>query len=110
MDKVLLINACTRPGSRTRQLTQAVLRKLDGTVEEVDLYGSNLTALGPEGIEKREIAAQTQDFSDPEFDLAKQFGVFVKECLAIVSENVAKGAVKGALEASITANTCCPMS
>ena len=73
MDKVLLINACTRPGSRTRQLTQAVLRKLEGTVEEVDLYDSNLTALGPEGIEKREIAAQTQDFSDPEFDLAKQF-------------------------------------
>ena len=73
MDKVLLINACTRPGSRTRQLTQAVLRKLEGTVEEVDLYGSNLTALGPEGIEKREIAAQTQDFSDLEFDLAKQF-------------------------------------
>ena len=73
MDKILLINACVRPGSRTRQLAEAVLEKLNGTIEEVRLYDRALTALGPEGIEKRELAAQNQDFSDPEFDLAKQF-------------------------------------
>ena len=73
MDKILLINACARPGSRTRQLTQSVLQRLDGTVEEVRLYDSSLTALGAAGIEKRERAAQNLDFSDPEFDLAKQF-------------------------------------
>lgn len=39
-----------------------------------------------------------------------EVGVFVKECLAVVSENVAKGVVKGALEASFTTNTCCPIS
>ena len=73
MDKILLINACVRPGSRTRQLAESVLGKLNGTVEEVRLKNSTLAALGPEGIEKREQAAQNGDFSDPEFDLAKQF-------------------------------------
>ena len=73
MDKILLINACVRPGSRTRQLAESVLEKLDGAVEEVRLYDSNLAALTAEGIAKREYAAQNQDFSDPEFDLAKQF-------------------------------------
>ena len=73
MDKILLINACVRPGSRTRQLAESVLKKLDGPVEEVCLDGTTLSALGPEGIEKREEASQNGDFSDPEFDLAKQF-------------------------------------
>jgi NAD(P)H-dependent FMN reductase len=33
MDKILLINACVRPGSRTRQLAESVLEKLNGAVE-----------------------------------------------------------------------------
>ena len=73
MDKILLVNACARPGSRTRQLAQSVLNKMDGTVEEVWLYDRTLTALDAGGIEKREQAARNQDFSDPVFDLAKQF-------------------------------------
>lgn len=73
MDKILLINACVRSGSRTRQLAESVLKNLDGTVEEVRLYDIPLTALDACGIEKRERAAHSQDFSDPEFDLAKQF-------------------------------------
>jgi FMN-dependent NADH-azoreductase len=54
MDKILFINACVRPCSRTRQLAESVLKKLDGPVEEVCLDGTTLSALGPEGIEKRE--------------------------------------------------------
>ena len=73
MDKILFITACVRPCSRTRQLAESVLKKLDGPVEEVCLDGTTLSALGPEGIEKREQASQNGDFSDPEFDLAKQF-------------------------------------
>ena len=73
MDKILLIDACVRPGSRTRQLTESVLEKLDGVVEEVRLCDCALTALGAEGLAKREYAAQNRDFSDPVFDLAKQF-------------------------------------
>lgn len=73
MDKILLINACTRPCSRTLKLTQSVLKKLDGTVEEIRLYDRTLPALDAEGIEKRELTARNRDFSDPVFDLAKQF-------------------------------------
>ena len=62
MDKILFINACVRPCSRTRQLAESVLKKLDGPVEEVCLDGTTLSALGPEGIEKREQASQNGDF------------------------------------------------
>ena len=58
MDKILFINACVRPCSRTRQLAESVLKKLDGPVEEVCLDGTTLSALGLEGIEKREQASQ----------------------------------------------------
>lgn len=64
MDKILFINACVRPCSRTRQLAESVLKKLDGTVEEVHLNEIALAALGPEGIEKREQASQNGDFSE----------------------------------------------
>ena len=73
MDSVLYIDACVRPGSRTRELVQAVLEKLDGSIEEVKLYGLRLPALDLAGMAKREEAAQKQDFSHPEFDLARQF-------------------------------------
>ena len=73
MDQILLINACARPDSRTLQLTESVLETLGGAVAEVRLYDSNLAALGPEGMKKRQQAAQNRDFSDPVFDLAKQF-------------------------------------
>ena len=59
-----MINACVRPGSRTRQLAESVLKKLDGTVEEVNLNEITLAVLGPEGIEKREQASQNGDFSE----------------------------------------------
>ena len=34
---ILLINACVRSNSRTRKLADALLSKLEGDVEEVDL-------------------------------------------------------------------------
>lgn len=73
MNKILLINACMRPESRTRQLTESVLEQLDGVIEEVRLSDLSLSALGQKEIEKREQATRNQDFSDPMFDLAKQF-------------------------------------
>ena len=75
MEKVLLVNACARPGSRTMELTEAVLQKLTGTVEEVKLYETPMVSLDLKGMEKRGEAAQKQDFSDPAFDLAKQFSL-----------------------------------
>ena len=75
MDRILLINACVRPCSRTLELTQEVLRKLDGCVEEIRLHEASLPVLDLERMARRGEAAQKQDFSHPDFDLAKQFAV-----------------------------------
>lgn len=73
MEKVLFINACVRPGSRTLELAEALLRKLKGEVQEVKLYETQYPVLDIDGIEKRVLASGDNDFSDPDFDAAKQF-------------------------------------
>ena len=73
MERIVFVNACVRPGSRTKVLAQEVLKKLDGCVEEVKLYDTPMAALDLEGMEKRNRAARDRDFSDPSFDLARQF-------------------------------------
>ena len=73
MEKVLFVNACARPNSRTLDLAQSVLEKIDGDIQKLDLYDTQLSALDAQGIIFREQAAKEQDFSDEAFDLAKQF-------------------------------------
>ena len=73
MKNVLFINACTTPSSRTLRLSRDVLKKIGGTVEAVELYKTPLSPLDFEGMKKRSEAASKQDFSDPDFRLAKQF-------------------------------------
>ena len=75
MDKVLFINACVRECSRTLALTEILLEKLSGDVQEVCLQKMSLPTLDLKGMEQRHLAAQNQDFSNPSFDLAKQFSV-----------------------------------
>lgn len=67
MDKILLINACVRPGSRTLELTETLLQKLKGDVQTMKLYETQLPALDLNNIEKRNQAAQNNDFSDTIF-------------------------------------------
>ena len=73
MNRILFVNACVRCGSRTHELAKEVLCKLSGEVEEVNLYETSLAPLDLKGMEKRDVACSGQDFSDPAFDLAKQF-------------------------------------
>ena len=73
MDKLLFLNACVRPGSRTLDLAKALLQKQKAQIQEVNLYEAQLPALDLSGIETRHLAAQEKDFSDPVFDAAKQF-------------------------------------
>lgn len=68
-DKILFINACVRPKSRTAELSRHLLNRLDGEITEVNLYKEGLLPLGNEGIEKREL----HDISGEEFRYAKQF-------------------------------------
>jgi FMN-dependent NADH-azoreductase len=73
MKKILLINACVRPCSRTMELTKTLLEELEGDIREVRLHEMSLSALDLCGIEKRNQAAREKDFSDAAFDAAKQF-------------------------------------
>ena len=73
MDKILLINACVRPCSRTLELAETLLQKLKGDVQEINLYETHLPALDLNRMEKRDKAVQKNDFSDPIFTAAKQF-------------------------------------
>ena len=73
MDKILFINACVRPCSRTLELAKTLLQRLKGEVLEVRLQEMPMAALDLNGLEKRDQAAQKNDFSDPVFTAAKQF-------------------------------------
>lgn len=73
MDNILFINACVRPDSRTRELAEVLLKKLEGEAQEVRLQEMSLPLLDLKGVEKRDQAVKLNDFSDPVFDLAKQF-------------------------------------
>ena len=73
MEQILFINACVRPCSRTLELANTLLRQLEGTVQEVRLYETELPALDLKGMEKRDQAARENDFSDPAFATARQF-------------------------------------
>ena len=73
MEKILFINACVRPSSRTLDLAKHVLSKLSGRVEEVKLYNEQLLPLDLEEMELRDKSAVSRDFSNSLFDHAKQF-------------------------------------
>ena len=73
MGKILFINACVRPSSRTLDLAKHVLSKLSGNVEEVKLYNEELMPLNLEEMELRDKSAKTKDFSSSVFNHAKQF-------------------------------------
>ena len=73
MDKILFLDACVRPCSRTLELAETLLQKLNGDVQKMRLYEMSLPALDLIGMEKRDQAARNNNFSDPAFDAAKQF-------------------------------------
>ena len=68
-DKILFINACVRPKSRTAELSRHLLKRLNGEITEVNLYKEDLLPLHNEGIEKRAL----HNISGRELEYAKQF-------------------------------------
>ena len=73
MDKILFVNACIRPNSRTLDLAKYIITKLSGEVEEVKLSDEELFPLTLKEMELRDISAKNKDFSSDVFRLAKQF-------------------------------------
>ena len=62
-DKILFINACVRPKSRTAELSRHLLNRLNGEITEVNLYSQTLLPLDGKGLLKRD----SHDYSGEEF-------------------------------------------
>lgn len=73
MGTILFVNACIRPQSRTHELAQHVLSKLDGPVEELRLYDEAVAPLDMDGMQKRDAAVRAGDLSAPILRYANQF-------------------------------------
>ncbi len=70
---VLFINACVRKESRTKELADSVLSKLDGPYEEVYLSAIDFPVVDEGFLNRRDHLIDYQEFDDLVFDLARQF-------------------------------------
>ena len=73
MSKILFVNACVRPNSRTLDLAKYVISKLSGEIEEVKLYNEKLSPLSLEEMTIRDESAKSKAFTSSVFNYAKQF-------------------------------------
>ncbi|MEG0614175.1 MAG: NAD(P)H-dependent oxidoreductase [Oscillospiraceae bacterium] len=73
MNKILFLNACVRPESRTYILAKQVIAKMSGVVEEVNLEQAGILPLNWETLQERDTYVSNNDFSAPIFQYAKQF-------------------------------------
>lgn len=73
MSKILFINACARPISRTNELANCVLQHLEGEIEQINLYDIDLEPLNFANMQKRDRALKNNDFSDAFFNFANNF-------------------------------------
>lgn len=70
---ILYINSCVRNESRTNKIAKALLAKLGGTYEELNLEKEGLVPLSKETLEERTKFIDKKDYSSPVFKHAKQF-------------------------------------
>ena len=72
-NKILFINSCTRPNSRTKELAMHLLNFLEGEITQVDLYKANIEPIDNFDLEIRTENIRTGNFFCSEFERAKQF-------------------------------------
>ena len=70
MKKILFINACIRPQSRTLILAKEVLKRFDGEIEEVNLGKKSIRPLDWEQLQERDRLILQKNFSAPLFQYA----------------------------------------
>ena len=70
---ILFINACVRTESRTRQLTEKLLLKLNRPYEEVRLHEIAFPVADEDFLNMRDRLIAERDFENPLFDLARHF-------------------------------------
>lgn len=73
MEKILFINACIRPESRTLVLAKHLLSKLPGQLEEVNLEKEAIPALNTASLKYRQELLAAGKFDDPMLKYARQF-------------------------------------
>ena len=73
MNRILLVNACVREGSRTLNLARHLLSHLPGEVTEIDLEALALRPLTRETLAQRDELLAAGDLDDPIFAPAKAF-------------------------------------
>lgn len=70
---ILFVNGCVRENSRTLELAQAVLARLEGEVQTAALYQNGAEGLTAETLHLREELAARKEFDHPMFCRAAQF-------------------------------------
>ena len=72
-DKILFVNSCARPDSRTNELAQHLLTCLEGEITHVDLYKTKFQPIDSNALVKRTERIKNGSFSFLEFEPSKQF-------------------------------------
>ena len=70
---ILYINACVRKDSRTNELAQYALSKLQGNIEEINLNLEKIAPLYKERLDLRDELIKNKDYNHSLFKYAKQF-------------------------------------
>ena len=70
-NKILFVNSCTRPNSRTNELAQCLLNCLEGKIACLNLYRTNMRPIDSRDLEKRTENIKKGNLA--EFEQAKQF-------------------------------------
>ena len=75
MEKILYINACCRGNSRTDELAQCLLGKLEGSVQTVNLYEESISPIDGTLLSKRDSLLRAGSTDDEMFTHANQFAL-----------------------------------
>ena len=70
---ILYVNACVRIESRTKQLAETLLRKLNKPYEEIRLADYPFPVVNEDYLNERDRLILKGDFQNPMFELARQF-------------------------------------
>ena len=73
MEKILFVNACPREGSRTLELANYALSKLEGEVTQLPLFEENLLPLNDKTLALRDKMIAAGKYDHPLFKYARQF-------------------------------------
>ena len=73
MDNILYINACCRENSRTNELAQHLLDRLNGNIQTINLYDENISPINAELLLERDNLLKDGKMNDEMFTLANQF-------------------------------------